>query len=836
VSLIIQSEIVCVPGGGIVLKGFRFTSAPRPELRHFYCIACLIIPDVFLFSTTDNGQWTIHNGHHYLVACVSMPSVPTLQLLSGLIDATHHGSSTIRSLSVDARQSVQYKEKGEARSAMTVADTAAQKIIVSSLLKSFPSLNIVGEEDESVELDESVAVDLNLALNLDFSGIHDELMPQQVDFKDICVFVDPLDGTREFVEGRLNNVQCLVGLCHRGTPFMGAIGLPFGNATGEIEVVYGVVGRGIGKLRVKDDSVMEKLELPELKKYKEGDTVFLSSGDSRGSLLQDSVRVIERTLPALQRQIMGASGNKMLKVTTGESTLSVMHDKTSLWDTCAPTAILSAVGGKVSDLFGEPLIYNPRELGNKLGVVSSVTGANHLHDQVTTNLRSDAKVLSVLSEATGNKEPTEAQCVDIVRDLDGYPLNKSFFEKIFGGDLRSYTCPEREAVRGLMSNGCRLHLEMADGSQKSTFYKRIVFSHLEHARNKLKTAPHKLVRDVKSYRVETSFLTSTACQQLIQKTGLRIPQCHHAELRPDDENPIESRFSVLLEDFSPKDGWSQRWLIRSKDDAHAVLSTFAKLHAFFWSGSDFWRNDEAACKELVEAVWKSASYVQPALQTLNQCNQVEEEWNKKRDMCRNELETFEYWDNLGARLQSVSEQVGRDAHPFHDEDDKTLEQFKTLIHGDPKQTNIFFQQDESGGDLQVGLIDFQWSGFGLAASDIAHHMSAALRADLLEGTGEKELLEYYYQKLTKYLVEYGAYTSPEKVAENYSFTVFMEQYETAILDMCRLVIAYAWSRFEPVTDEKDYSRTANKNSYNKSLPNVVWLMNRCHEILTKRGV
>jgi 3'-phosphoadenosine 5'-phosphosulfate (PAPS) 3'-phosphatase len=329
-----------------------------------------------------------------------MPSVPTLQLLSGLIDAAQYGSSTIRRLSVDARNCasavIVYKEKGEARSAMTVADTAAQKIIVSSLLKSFPSLRIIGEEDESVDRhDQSGSVDLKLDLDLDFqSGFQDSMLPNELDLDDIVVYVDPLDGTREFVEGRLDNVQCLVGACYRNTPFMGAIGLPFNNAEGDVEIVYGIVGRGIGKFRVNADTIMNKMDLPELKSFAEGDPIFLSSGDSNASLLVDSIRVMESLLPNAQRQIMGACGNKMMKVMTGESTISVMHDKTSLWDTCAPTAILNAAGGKVTDLLGNPLVYSSQQLGNKLGILVSNAGANLLHDQISTAMRGDAKVMS----------------------------------------------------------------------------------------------------------------------------------------------------------------------------------------------------------------------------------------------------------------------------------------------------------------------------------------------------------------------------------------------------------------------------------------------------------
>ena len=87
------------------------------------------------------------------------------------------------------------------------------KVIVTSLLKTFPNICIVGEEDEAV--DETAAVDLNTDLDLVFVGSsYDELMPQEVNLNDVTVYVDPLDGTHEFLECHLENVQCLVGLCH----------------------------------------------------------------------------------------------------------------------------------------------------------------------------------------------------------------------------------------------------------------------------------------------------------------------------------------------------------------------------------------------------------------------------------------------------------------------------------------------------------------------------------------------------------------------------------------------------------------------------------------------
>ena len=162
---------------------------------------------------------------------------------------------------------------------------------------------------------------------------------------------------------------------------------------------------------------------------------------------------------------------------------------------------------------------------------------------------------------------------------------------------------------------------------------------------------------------------------------MRIPKCYDAKLLPNDEHPIESKFSLLLEDFAPSDGWSQRWLLQSEDEVKATLTTFAKLHAYFWKGSNFYKDTEAAT-ELEDGVWESASYVQPKLQTLNQCKDVAKGWASSKLKCQEELESFDYWDNLGERLESVAEENGRLAHPFAiDELKDEYKRYRTFTHG-----------------------------------------------------------------------------------------------------------------------------------------------------------
>jgi 3'-phosphoadenosine 5'-phosphosulfate (PAPS) 3'-phosphatase len=768
-------------------------------------------------------------------------SISTVSLLSSLVDAARHGSETIYRLSDEARSGdVHFKEEGEARSAMTIADTAAQKVIVSSLLSKYPQLNIVGEEDEPIEIDAASKKELNDTMldHVEFylpSFVKEsddfEDAPAELKLDEIVCYVDPLDGTREFVEGRLSNVQCLIGLCWRGRPLLGAIGLPFGMSEEQesTEVVFGLVGKGTGKVRCKkgDSRLYEACSLPEVKQYVTGDSISIITGDS--SSVAPSIDIAERVFreQGVTRQVAGGCGNKLLRQTHG-ITFALQHIKTCLWDTAAPSSVLGAVGGKVTDYFGSPLIYGTSTVGNQLGVVSSGPGAANEHDQLTKANRSDKRLLSVLSKY-GHSSEEGSECVDIVRDLKGHPLNVKYFTEHLNIQADSYSCPEQEAVRGIMSNAARIRLHP---SNDTIFYKRIDFSHLDHARAKLKTAPHKLIRDVNSYEVETSFLASKACKAVIENTGVKIPKCYDAILEPDHDNPIESKFSLLLEDFSPSDGWYQEWLISSEEECHAALTVLAKVHAYFWTGSQFWNNKDAAA-ELEASVWKSGGYIQPQMQTLNQCSNVAAGWEKNK---MNSLCSLDFWENLGGRLQSVAEECGQLAHPFaKGSSSHNYAQYKTFTHGDPKQANFLFKQNES--DLQVGLIDFQWSGFGLAATDIAHFLGAAVHADRLSDGGESSLLQFYYAQLQHYLVQYGAFKSTE-VNTYFSYATFIGQYETGVLDLCRLVIAYAWTRFEQVNDGDSVgkARTMNKNSYNKSISNVVWLMSRCDGILKSRGV
>ena len=74
-----------------------------------------------------------------------------------------------------------------------------------------------------------------------------------------------------------------------------------------------------------------------------------------------------------------------------------MHFGTNLWDSCAPSAVVAASGGRVTDLFGAPLVHLPgRELTNRLGVVASAPGAAGRHDALCAAMRAEPLALRLL--------------------------------------------------------------------------------------------------------------------------------------------------------------------------------------------------------------------------------------------------------------------------------------------------------------------------------------------------------------------------------------------------------------------------------------------------------
>lgn len=152
--------------------------------------------------------------------------------------------------------------------------------------------------------------------------------------------VDPLDGTKEFVEG-VPEWCVSIGLVEDGRAVAGGIANP---ATGEY--VLGAVGHGV-TYNGRPARVSERQDL-------QGALVLASRSEvGRGDW--DRYRGAPFTV-----QPMGSVAYKMALVAAGRAdatwTLAPKHE----WDVAAGVALVLAAGGRVRTLDGSPLVFNQK--------------------------------------------------------------------------------------------------------------------------------------------------------------------------------------------------------------------------------------------------------------------------------------------------------------------------------------------------------------------------------------------------------------------------------------------------------------------------------------------
>ncbi|KAK7906634.1 hypothetical protein WMY93_015246 [Mugilogobius chulae] len=242
----------------------------------------------------------------------------------------------------------------------TLADRLAQQSICASLSKRFPKVTIIGEEDvPSEELREDL-IETGQA-----EEIFEKTCPAEftdVKEEELVVWVDPLDGTKEYTEGLLDNVTVLIGIAHRGRAIAGVINQPFYNyqlGAGAVlgRTIWGVLGLGAFGFELK--------EVPEAG----GNKVVTACVDAMEP--HEVVRV-------------GGAGNKIIQLIEGRASAYVFASPgCKKWDTCAPEAILHAVGGKLTDVHGKPYCYDADvKHMNSAGVLATLRNHDYYSSRV----------------------------------------------------------------------------------------------------------------------------------------------------------------------------------------------------------------------------------------------------------------------------------------------------------------------------------------------------------------------------------------------------------------------------------------------------------------------
>lgn len=238
--------------------------------------------------------------------------------LSGLLDALTPLVRRAASLVLEVYATdFQVTDKG-GNDPVTVADRNANALLTEGLAQLFPGVPVVAEESDA-----SSYVDYTKAAE--------------------AFYVDPLDGTREFVS-RNGEFVVMVGLARQGRAVAGLVMSP---TTGQI---WGGA-EGHGAYEESSDGARRPLRLDGTVASLEEARLVVSR--SRRSPALDAL--IQQT-PPRELIAMGSAGLKATSVARGFADAYVQLDGAGcLWDACAPAAIVTAAGGRYTDAHGEAI-------------------------------------------------------------------------------------------------------------------------------------------------------------------------------------------------------------------------------------------------------------------------------------------------------------------------------------------------------------------------------------------------------------------------------------------------------------------------------------------------
>ena len=262
---------------------------------------------------------------------------------------------------------------------VTRADFAAQTLIFGALRARWPRLTLVGEEDEarcgSADAAALLAVARAAAVRSADAAARAEttvaLPPalrealRAVPVGELCVYVDPLDGTREYARGRDEPVVVLIGVTRGGVPLAGVTHQPFVDAAHGGRTLTAVVGAG----------ACPALHPAHSADNTSNSETLLLTTETMG---REGAERVRAQMGADRVAFVGGCANKMLHVVEGRATF-MMNAGCYVWDTCAVEALARACGGVVTDLDGRDLVYPGRAAPNSRGVfVSMLPRAQHL--------------------------------------------------------------------------------------------------------------------------------------------------------------------------------------------------------------------------------------------------------------------------------------------------------------------------------------------------------------------------------------------------------------------------------------------------------------------------
>lgn len=283
-------------------------------------------------------------------------SVSLKSLLVASIDIAKRGGQEVKKIreQVDIGEQSKGKTLEGANNPVTDGDLKSHRAMFYGLKKTFPGLDIISEEHDSVEMDMS-KIELVPTSDTEI----DEEIPDSDNIilpaNEVSVWIDPLDATQEYTENLLQYVTTMVCVAVRGKPTLGIIYKPFSD-----EIFWGWWGPN----HVSKSLQAKRETTPDMKII-----VSRSHAGKVESVAHDAFGSDVTVTPA------GGAGYKVLEVVSGKQDAYIHVTLIKKWDLCAGNAILNAVGGNMSNLKGENIDYSsgPQlDVKNQGGVLATV--------------------------------------------------------------------------------------------------------------------------------------------------------------------------------------------------------------------------------------------------------------------------------------------------------------------------------------------------------------------------------------------------------------------------------------------------------------------------------
>lgn len=174
--------------------------------------------------------------------------------------------------------------------------------------------------------------------------------------QDVIWIVDPLDGTSDFID-KTGEFTVMIALIKNKKPILGVISWP-------TEKTLFVAQKGSGAFRYSNNE-WKKISVTKVSNLAECKAV-----GSRHHLSEKEKSFIKKL--GIKDFTSIGSSLKVGKISSGEAEAYITTtNKMKEWDSAASYCIISEAGGKMTDMLGNDLTYNNKEVGHQNGILAT---------------------------------------------------------------------------------------------------------------------------------------------------------------------------------------------------------------------------------------------------------------------------------------------------------------------------------------------------------------------------------------------------------------------------------------------------------------------------------